>query len=124
MLSSKSHDRQEKIWIILPSRNKYERILFLKHMSSAASTQRASFASIDGKPLNPHISGSSNLFYDANFYFLLKHTHTHTLYLSLICKKNVKPSTGVIRVINQDVLQRIDYNDNSWNQAGYKDAKF
>ncbi|GLT55532.1 hypothetical protein SLA2020_286460 [Shorea laevis] len=30
-------------------------------MSSAASTHRASFASNEGKPLNPHMTGSSNL---------------------------------------------------------------
>lgn len=34
-------------------------------MSSAARTHLANFASIDGNPLNPHIRGSSNLFYNA-----------------------------------------------------------
>jgi len=35
--------------------------IFLKHISSAVSTHLPSFASEVGKPLNPHISGSSTL---------------------------------------------------------------
>lgn len=44
-----------------PIRKKYDNTVFLKHMSSAASTHRASFASQIGKPLNAHITGSSKL---------------------------------------------------------------
>jgi hypothetical protein len=44
-----------------PSRKKYESKGFVKQMSSAVRVQRARFQSITGEPLNPHISGSSNL---------------------------------------------------------------
>lgn len=45
----------------IPSRKKYAKTEFLKQMSSAARTHRASLASVVGKPLKPHMSGSSNL---------------------------------------------------------------
>lgn len=48
----------------LPSRKKQDSTVFLKQMSSAASTHRANFALNMGKPLNPHITGSSNLLYN------------------------------------------------------------
>jgi hypothetical protein len=35
---------------------------FLKQISSAVRTHLASFASVIGKPLNPHINGSSILY--------------------------------------------------------------
>jgi hypothetical protein len=35
---------------------------FLKQISSAVNTHLASFASVIGKPLNPHINGSSILY--------------------------------------------------------------
>lgn len=45
----------------LPSRKKYESTAFLKHISSAASTHLPNFASVEGNPLKPHKTGSSNL---------------------------------------------------------------
>lgn len=57
--TKQEHQRMPKTNI--PSRKKYESTVFLKQISSAVSTHRANFAFNVGKPLNPHISGSSNL---------------------------------------------------------------
>lgn len=45
----------------LPKRKKYENAGFVKQISSAASVHRHSFGSASGKPLVPHIKGSSSL---------------------------------------------------------------
>jgi hypothetical protein len=50
---------------------------FLKQISSAVITHLASFASVIGKPLNPHINGSSILYTQVQDNLNLRKFPTH-----------------------------------------------